>query len=166
MSEPVLEPPLTDLTRGYRLEINMAEADDPEPDWQTVFGMVEFTPAVEPTIQDDSDYESDGWKGNTKTAQGWQIEAKLSHKYNPTTNEYLPTHVALEDASEAFGADSYVHVRYYRRSGRGSGREGRALVTWAPDGGDHEQLDRVTVTLTGDGPLTKIANPAAEEPSP
>src|SRR5690606_26497181 len=153
------EQPLTDLTRGYRLELNMGDSETPV--WQTVFGMVEFTPAVEPTIQDDSDYESDGWKGNTKTAQGWPVEAKPSHRCSPVPNDCLPTHAALEDASEAFGADSYVHIRYYRRSGRGSGREGRALVTWAPDGGDHEQLDRVTVTLTGDGPLTQIENPAA-----
>ncbi|MBA9003661.1 phage tail tube protein [Thermomonospora cellulosilytica] len=155
---------ITDLARRYRWQLNLGT--EAVPDWQTVMGTVEFKPTVDPTIQDDSDYESNGWKGNTKTAQAWKIEAKISHKYDPDTLAYHPTHDALEAASEAFGADSRIQVRYFDRSGKGTGRQGWALVTWAPEGGDTEQLDRVTVTLTGDGPLTSIANPVNATPAP
>jgi hypothetical protein len=155
---------ITDLTRRYRLQINLGTLTVPL--WSTVIGIVEFKPSVEPEIQDDTDYESDGWKGNTKTLQGWQIEAKISHKYDPVTKLYHPTHVALEAASEAFGDASYVDLRYFDRFGKGSGRRGRALVTWEPEGGEASELDQVSITLTGDGPLETIDNPLTVSPLP
>ena len=155
---------ISDLAREYRVQLNLGTVS--VPDWQTVLGMVSFQPSVEPNIEDDSDYESGGWNGNTKTAQGWSAELVISRKYAPDTGLYHPTHTALEAAAEAFGAASRVHVRYFRRSGRGSGREGYALVTWAPEGGEHTALDRVTVTLTGDGELKTIPNPVNASPAP
>ncbi|WP_067470018.1 phage tail tube protein [Actinomadura macra] len=155
---------ITDLTRRYRLQVNLGTAV--APDFQTVLGMVEFKPAVEPEIKEDTDYETDGWKGQTKTLQGWEVEAKISHKYDPDTLAYHPTHVKLEAASEAFGAASRVQVRYFDRFGKGSGRRGWALVTWTPEGGDAAELDRVTVKLAGDGPLEAITNPLNETPLP
>ncbi|MCX4672406.1 hypothetical protein OG453_38105 [Streptomyces sp. NBC_01381] len=67
----------------------------------------------------------------------------------------------LRLASESFGVASRVHVRYYDREGRDEAYEGRALVTWEPDGGAADDLDTVKVTLTGKGPRKKITNPAA-----
>lgn len=155
---------ITDLTRRYRLQVNLGT--EAAPNWTTVIGIVEFKPSVEPEIQDDTDYESDGWKGNTKTLQGWSIEMKISHKYDPVTKLYHPTHDALENASEQFGDGSYVHIRYFDRFGKGMGREGRALVTWEPEGGEASELDRVSIKLTGDGPLEIIENPLTEAPLP
>ena len=155
---------ITDLARRYRTQINLGTTA--APDWQTVLGVVDFKPAVDPVIQKDSDYESGGWRGNTKTAQGWMVELKISHKYDPDTLLYHPTHTALKDASEAFGTGSRVEIRYFDRDGKPDARQGTAVVTWKPDGGDDEQLDRVTVTLTGDGQLTSITNPLNTSPVP
>lgn len=157
---------ITDLAREYRVQINMGTEAVPDWDSGTVFGLISFKPSVEPNLEDDSDYESEGWNGNTKTAQAWNAELVISHKYNPATGLYHPVHDKLEAASEAFGDASRVHVRYFRRSGRGTGRRGWALVQWEPEAGEHTALDRVTVTLTGDGKLETIPNPANESPAP
>jgi hypothetical protein len=155
---------VTALARRYRVRLNLGTPT--VPDWQILLGMVEFKPAVEPKIEDDSDYENDGWSGNTKTAQGWKLELKISHKADPATGDFHPTHVALRDASRAFGDASYVEVQYFDREGRDDAWQGSALVKWSPEGGDHEQLDRVSVELTGDGPLNAITNPLNEDPDP
>jgi hypothetical protein len=155
---------VTALARRYRVRINLGTTL--VPDWQILLGVVEFKPATTPKIENDSDYENEGWTGNTKTAQAWELEAKISHKANPTTGEFHPTHVKLRDVSRAFDEDSLVEVQYFDRNGRDDAWQGWALVTWAPEGGDHEQLDRVSVKFTGDGPLAAIENQLNADPDP
>ncbi|MEU4091995.1 hypothetical protein [Streptomyces sp. NPDC026673] len=147
----------TALARRYRLEIDLSTTGAPV--WTLVPGVQEFTPNVEPTDQDSSDYENGGWKGNTRTALQWSVEATVLHRYDPVAGVFNPAHEALKAASKKFGAASKVHVRYYDRDGLPDAHEGYALVTWAPDGGSDEDLETITVTLTGDGELLDIDNP-------
>lgn len=158
MSTPV-EPDVTALARRWRLEVNTGTTAAPE--WALCPGVTEFQPAAEPNIEDSSDYDSDGWAGNTKTGQSWELSATINRKVTEAAKTYNPVHEALRLASFAYGAASYVHVRYMDRSGLPEAYEGRALVTWAPSGGEYTALDQVEVTLTGDGPLNPIENPLA-----
>lgn len=152
------------LARRYRLEINLGTVAVPV--WTLVPGVREFKPGIDGKIEDSSDYESGGWNGNTKPAQEWKLEVKVNHKADSVTGAINAAHAALELASRSFGAASYVAVRYYDRSGNTDAWSGSALVTWGPDGGSHENLDTVTVTLTGDGLLTQIASPIGATPVP
>ncbi|MDX3214573.1 hypothetical protein PV318_03305 [Streptomyces sp. ME02-6991-2B] len=147
----------TALARRYRLEIDLGT--DATPTWTLVPGVQEFTPKVDPTQQDSTDYEAGGWKRNTVTALAWSVEATLMHRYDPTAQVFNAAHEALKTAAKSFGAASKVHVRYYDRDGLPDAHEGYALVTWEPDGGSDEDLDSISLTLTGDGELLDIDNP-------
>lgn len=157
MSTPT---PITALARRWRLEIDMSAAKDGS-DWQVVPGITEFNPAAEPNIEDSSDYDSEGWAGNTKTGQSWELGVTINRRINDTVKVYHPTHEAFRVASFSFGSASQVHIRYYDRNGLPEAYEGTALVQWAPSGGEYTALDQVEMTLTGDGPLLLIANPVA-----
>ncbi|MFB7900206.1 phage tail tube protein [Streptomyces xiamenensis] len=149
---------VTALARRYRLECNMGSSD--APDWQLVPGVLEFTPSEEPNQEETTPYEADGWGEHAVTQLDWQIEVKLAHRHHPETGEFNPVQVHLRRTARRFGAASYVHIRYFDRSGQPDAYEGRALVTWAPEGGDAKALDQVAVTLKGSGPLLEIENPA------
>ncbi|MFJ7902373.1 phage tail tube protein [Streptomyces sp. NPDC096198] len=150
---------ITALARRYRLELDMSSTGTPE--WTLVPGITEFTPKVDPTQQDVSTYDTDGWVEQAVTMLAWSIETSLAHRAHPTTGAFNAAQEALRRAAMSFGAKSYVRIRYYDRNGAADAQQGTALVTWEPDGGGPDEVDTIKVTFTGSGPLTEIANPAA-----
>lgn len=154
----------TTLARRFAFDLNLGT--DAVPIWTRIIGVTEAKPTVDPTLQEDNDYDSDGWGDDTKTAQKWSVELKLSHKADTDTDEFHPTHEALELAAEAFEGDAKVQLRYFDRQGRSLGRKGWANVKWTAEGGDYAALDAITVELTGKGALEKIPNPVNETPVP
>ncbi|MEU5343004.1 hypothetical protein AB0I27_06705 [Streptomyces sp. NPDC050597] len=149
----------TALARRYRMEINTGT--EATPAWTLCPGVQEFTPKVDPTTQDDSDYEAKGWKKNTVTALAWSVEAKLLHKYDPAAKVFNPVHEKLKKAAKSFGSAALVHLRYFDRNGAPDAHEGMATVKWEPDGSNDEDLESINLTLTGSGELEEITNPLA-----
>ncbi|WKX70050.1 phage tail tube protein [Streptomyces sp. XD-27] len=149
---------VTALARRYRLELDMGTEHAPR--WTLVPGITEFTPKIEPTQQDVSTYDTEGWVEQAVTMLAWSIEATIAHRAHPKTGAFNAAQEALRKASMRFGAESYVRVRYYDRNGADDAYEGTALVTWEPEGGGPDEVDTIEVTLTGSGALTPICNPA------
>ena len=84
------------------------------PTWVGIFGVEEFTPALEPTVQDDSDYDSLGYKSSTITALGWTVGMKLARKVTTASSTaYDPGQELLRAAAELMGASNRVDVRWY-----------------------------------------------------
>ncbi len=129
--------------------------------WLQVRALKEFTPGLDTNLEDDSDYDSDGWSSSTKTQLGWKIDAKLMRKIGIESGDPDPGQEILRLAAESFGTAGIVHVRWYDRDGGPEAYSGYAEVSWSPDGGDTTALASVSVTLTGKGPRTPITNPAA-----
>lgn len=158
----------TALQRKWRWQINMGSAS--VPDWQTVVGLQEFTPTIEPTDQEDNDYENDGWGGSTRTMLVWGLEANLSHRKDNATHVENAVHAALRLASMSIDTDDgVIHMRWFDKNGSVEAYEGYGLITWAPDGGGVADLERVTVTVTPSAvspALTTIANPVNASPVP
>ncbi|MCT9090588.1 phage tail protein [Streptomyces sp. ASQP_92] len=150
---------ITALARRYRLELDTGTTGTPA--WSLVPGITEFTPKVEPTQQDVSTYDTDGWVEQAVTMLAWSIETTLAHRAHPTTGAFNAAQEALRKAAMSFGAASYVRIRYYDRNGAADAQEGTALVTWEPDGGGPDEVDTIKVTFTGSGPLKEITNPSA-----
>ncbi|MGW8767678.1 phage tail tube protein [Streptomyces sp. NPDC055815] len=151
---------VTALARRYRLELDMSTTPG-TPAWALVPGVTEFTPKIEPTQQEVTTYDAEGWSEQAVTMLAWSIETTLAHRAHPTTGVFNAAQEALRKASRSFGAASYVRVRYYDRNGAPDAQEGTALVTWEPDGGGPDEVDTIKVTLTGSGPLVEITNPVA-----
>jgi hypothetical protein len=155
-------PLVSTLARKYRLDVSTGtDATSGAPIWTQVRGVSEFTPTVDTTLEDDSDYDSDGWASQTKTQLAWMLEMTVKRKVTLDTAAYDPGQEALRVAAESFGADGVVHVRWYDRDGGPESYEGYAEVSWNPSGGSPTALSEVGVTLTGKGARESVANPNA-----
>lgn len=155
----------TTLVRKWKLDIDTSTTPD-TPTWVRVMGIGEFKPNPHTaTLQEDSDYDSDGYKSSTATAQEWGAEGKLLRKVlGSDATAYDVGQEALRLASAGMGLDNRVHVRFYEDNGSTGPKveayEGYAVVDWTPDGGGMDGLDTVSVKLTGQGKLDAIAHPA------
>ncbi|MBM0275322.1 phage tail tube protein [Micromonospora tarensis] len=151
----------TALARRYRLQVNTGTTGSPV--WTTVTGLTDFKPTINPTMQDDSDYETDGWNSSEKTAQGWQIEATVLLK-DDGSGTFNSGVEKMRLASDQFGDTSRVEVRWFDKDGRAEAYQGTALVTWERANSGNTDLDAAKVTLTGRGARTSIANPLIADP--
>lgn len=138
------------------------------PVWTGVHGITEFQPNLEPTLQDDSDFDSGGDKSSTVTARAWSLNMTLARKTTAASQTaYDPGQEVLRLASEEIGVDNSVLVRFYEMEPNGPRVEaytGRAAVSWTPNGGAMDALSMVGVALTGQGKRTAIAHPATVVP--
>jgi len=141
--------------------VNMA-APGVTPVWKRLRGMTNLVPTVDATLQDDSDYDSDGWASSAKTMQAWSLEATCGRKKGRITGAYPVTQEKIRMASTEFGGDGTIHVRWYKRlAGDPEAYEGVAQIGWKAAGGGTADLDTATITLTGVGKRHSITNPAA-----
>lgn len=159
--------PLGASTVNRKWYLDVATGEDPttqEPIWAGVFGIVEYKPVQSPTLQDDSDYDSEGWKSQTVTAQEWGAELKVSRKVTQADGTaYDPGQEFLRLAANELGTANSVTIRYYEMTPDGprvEAYEGNVAVTWEPDGGAMDALDTVSVKLTGQGRRNVIAHPS------
>lgn len=168
MSAPARQPlGATTTNRKWFLDIDSSLTGSPT--WIGVHGITEFTPKVEGSLQDDSDFDGEGWKSQTNTANAWSNEGKLKRGTRPGVADAPPTYDAgqelLRDAAAQTGVDNSVHVRWYEMEPNGprvEAYEGRAAVTWTEDGGNMEALSIASITLTGQGKRIEIDHPDTE----
>lgn len=150
------------LNRKWRLEVDTT-GGSATPTWVAIRGRSEFQPTQEPTMQDDSDMDSEGWKSQSVTAQSWGLTFKVFRKVDNTDETtYDAGQEFLRLAAAQMGVDNSVHVRWYEAAPGGprvEAYEGDAAVSWSPDGGGMDGFDVVTVTLAGQGKRDAIAHP-------
>jgi hypothetical protein len=156
------------LNRKWYLDVNTGSVAVPV--WVGVFGMLDFQPVLNPTLQDDSDFDSGGYKSSTVTALDWSATFKVSRKVQASAiTQYDPGQEFLRLTSLTQGVLNSVQVRFYEMSPGGPRIEafsGLAAVSWSPDGGAMDALDTVSVTLTGQGQRTSISHPDTVTPVP
>lgn len=152
------------LTGRFALEINMGSRAT--PDWQRVAGIKSLSDTIDPTMQDNTDYDSGPWMSQTKTALAWSLELTLNLGTLYTTNVEHPTHTRLRRAATRFDQEGFVEARWFDRNGQPEAYQGIASVTWARAGGEKSDLDTATVTFTGQGARIEITNPVANTAGP
>lgn len=158
MSVPAGSPGTPTINTKWRLDIDTA-ADPATPTWAQVRGMSEFSPSVDTTTQDSSDYDNEGWGSDAATLRKWSCQATFMRKtYSDGSAEaYDVGQEALRTAADTL---DLVHARWYERGvPGGEAYEGYALVKWNPQGGGVEGLSTVQTTLMGQGGRTAITTP-------
>lgn len=149
------------LNRKWYLDVNTGT--EATPVWTGVFGITDFKAGVEGSLQDDSDFDSNGWKSQVNTANTWKIEAKCRRGLqasDPTT--YDPGQEVLRIAAANTGEANIVQVRYYEMGdAKVEAYSGNVAVTWTEDGGNMEAVSMVSFTLNGRGARNIIAHPAS-----
>ncbi|PSK95768.1 hypothetical protein CLV30_12820 [Haloactinopolyspora alba] len=151
MSQETLNPTVAST---WRLDVNTGT--EAAPVWVQVRAVSSFQPAVNDTVQDASDYDSEGWGSDAITLKKWQNIATLQRKVDST---FAPD-PGQEHLRLAARDRELVHCRFYERySAEGEAYEGKSLVQWAPAGGDTTALNTVQVTMLGQGARTEIAHP-------
>lgn len=156
------------LVRKWYLDVNTGT--DTSPVWTGVFGMTNFQPTFTPTLQDDSDFDSGGYKSSTVTALEWGATATVSRKVQAASpTAYDPGQEKLRAVSETQGTSNRVQVRFYEMAPGGPRVEaysGYCAVTWSPQGGAMDALDTVQITLTGQGQRADITHPDSTSDTP
>lgn len=146
------------LARKWKLDVNTGTVSVPV--WTPVRAIGELKTTVESNMEDDSDYDSDGWASESKTQMKWTLETKVLRKIGVTSSNYDPGQEALRAAADQFGSAGTPQVRWYDRDGGPEAYSGFASVSWEPEGGEAKDLDTVTIKLSGQGKRTLITNPA------
>lgn len=127
-------------------------------------GINDLIPKIAPNNQSADDYDTDGWQSFEKTQQGWSLVAKCLRK---TVGGVFDAGQELVRSRQLGWADNgHVGVRWYDRNGAPEAYQGVALVGWEPSKTGVADLDEVTVTLTGNGILDSIDNPAVPNSAP
>lgn len=143
------------LARRWAVEVKPV-GDDGE--YTRVRGINSFQPNLTPTMEDSTDFDNDGWSSSEKTLQGWSLTIGYIEKVGQTDQAQDPGQLILEEASDKFGGDGFVDVRWFERDGE-LAYEGNAAVQYEPQGGGPSALSTVNVTLNGNGARERIDHP-------
>lgn len=161
MSETAVEALTPTVNSAVRLDVNTSATETPS--WLQVRAANSISPTTASTVQDATDFDSEGWGSDAVTLRKWRINASLFRK-TTAAGTFDPGQEALRQAADDL---ELVHVRWYDRStATGEAYEGEALVQWEPAGGDATGLQQVNVVLLGQGARRKIANPTATPATP
>lgn len=117
-------------------------------------------PPVTAEMADSSSFENDGYASNETVAGSWSASLGIWRRKDDV-GAYFSEHEAIRLA--AFGLFNGVNrldYRFYDKDGGPEAWQGFAYTTWKQEAGDWKGLQKVTVTLAGDGPLVIISNPA------
>jgi hypothetical protein len=128
--------------------------------WFPLLGKNDVQPVINPTKQDATTYESNGWGSMEITLQTWSIVVKL---FRISTGGVLnAAQQLLVGRIGQFGSNARIYVRWYDSTGRvDQSWSGLAIVEMANSKTGVADLDEDTFTFTGDGILTPISNPYA-----
>jgi len=119
-----------------------------------VKGISNFVPAVPAQVEDNTDYDTDGWGADA--VMGRKFTNTLTVRRHKYAGARDPGQEALRIAADA---GTRIHVRWYERTTGGEAYDGWVLVQWEPQGGAPTGISEVSATLLGQGARNVIDNP-------
>jgi hypothetical protein len=147
------------LNRKWYLDVS----EDAGTTWVAVMGMTEFQPTTEATLEDDSDFDSKGFRSSTKTASAWGITGTVRRGVVTGGTAYDPGQEIIRAAADEMGVANVLTVRFYEMEDGGPrvlAYQGNVATDWTDNGGDMAANSTAGFTLTGRGRRTAIAHPA------
>lgn len=165
---PVLKPPnsaslFTFRAAQWATQVNTGTEESPV--WAWLRGLSKFEPVQDPTLQDDSDIDSEGYKSELVTAQKLNINAEGMVKGEKSLSTVTPDPgtAFLRAKGKQIGYDNIVQIRYWRTDDLPEAFSHFFAVKWTDVGGSNEDLQKFTATLSGRGKPEAISKPQAPE---
>lgn len=149
----------TALARRYRADVSKDGTN-----WVQIMGMNDFNPTLDRTTQDSSDYDSDGWGSSEITMQSWGVDIKANRK--TTASVFDPGQELCRAASDKYGEDARLYVRWYDKNGGAEAYQGRGIVEFSRSKTGVTDLDEAEIKITGDGARKEIPNPLSSTSAP
>ncbi|OYV64454.1 MAG: hypothetical protein B7X07_06365 [Actinobacteria bacterium 21-64-8] len=128
--------------------------------WVPLGGRTDFAPTEKATLQAVPNFDTNGFDQSEKTLTAWMVVSKFEM---PTTAGIPsdPGQAILEATRFQFSDSARAYTRWYDRNGGTDAWSGRAIIDWNQSKTTTTDVAEITVTFTGDGVLTRIANPYA-----
>lgn len=144
------------LARDWAVQVNTGDTETPE--WVFVRGLSQFAPTSTPTMQDDSDIDSEGYKSQIATAQEMTFAGEGKRKGQKAEGVFTqdPGQAFLRKAGRQMGLDNVIHARCWRTDGVQEGYDSNFSVQWEDQAGGNEDLDSFTFTLMSRGKPMEI----------
>lgn len=163
--ERVSNPPVEGgdtLARKWVIEVDLNYGIG-AANWSPLTGIVDQTPQEDPTTQDSSAYDSNGWKSSTVTALGWGWEVTVARRAAADGVTYPTVQEYLRNKSMQMGPGNLAKVRAWEWNGvtgpRVQAYEGMVGVAYSEQGGSMDALSRARFTLSGNGKRTDVPHP-------
>ncbi|HCG2913219.1 phage tail tube protein [Corynebacterium striatum] len=139
------------LARDWAFQVNTGTKDAPK--WVYVRGLSQFAPQTSPTMQDDSDINSKGYKSQIATALEMSFKGEGKRKGEKAADIFKqdPGQAYLREAGRKMGLDNVVQARCWRTDGVQEGYESYFSVQWEDNAGGNEDLDSFSFTLMSRG---------------
>ena len=148
----------------YGLDINLGTSASPS--WQPIRRISGWAPTYPATSVDITSYDDRGSTSNEVTARSFAASFTVQGKRSLTTGLYLPELEALLAAQKATSNAAVVEVRWYHKPDEGTPNPNDAgsaycTVEVTRQNTGNAEAEWYSVTLTGRGAFTPIANPFA-----
>lgn len=146
----------------YGIDINVGTFA--VPSWQPVRRMSGWAPTFPKVTQDAGTYDDRGAPNEDVSGRGFAAAFTVQANRSTTTGLYLPEVEAIVNASRRKGDAAVLDIRFYHKPDSGAPHPtdaGRALVTVesSRQNTGNAEIDVFSVSLTGKGEYTPIANP-------
>lgn len=141
------------LARDWALQVT-----DTDGKWIFVRGLSKFAPKTTPTMKDDSDIGSEGYKSQIATALQMTFEGEGFRKGELAGETFAqdPGQAILREVGRQMGIRNVVKARAWRTDGVDEGYESSFSVEWTDNDGGNEDLDQFSFTLMSRGKPAKI----------
>ena len=143
----------TALARRFKIDVSSDNST-----WIPLKGINDLNPQETPTLQSADDYDSNGFAGFEKTLTGVKITIKALRK--TTAGVFDAGQELVRAAWLQFGTACRVYVRWYDRNGAAQAYSGYFIADYQQAKTGVADLEEITITLTADGVVSSITNPA------
>lgn len=142
----------SNLARRLKLDVSTDNAT-----WLPFHGIQDLQVKENATVQDSTDYDTNGFMSKDKTLASATLTVKARRPI--TAGAWDPGQELVRATQFQFGTAARVYVRWYDRNNQPEAYTCYALANWTASKTAVADVEEITVTLDSDGTITSITNP-------
>ncbi|MGV8972913.1 MAG: phage tail tube protein [Rhodoglobus sp.] len=157
----------TQIGMSFEMGVDINVGTEAVPVWLPIRRPTAIDPNVTPKLVDVQTYDDNGADNQDRISESFVLAFGLQVNRNMTTGLYLPEAEKLKSYTEpaAIGALAVAQVRWYDKPAAGAANPNDAYMGYCTVGltraSGNADVGSWSVTLTGKGARTQIANPYA-----